>query len=190
LSTLSEKLNLPKTLERYRSRIMRYDDERGSDNPIFVCYIPGWKSYTDPVGIQHSDAELNVSDILACVRSAHPCDCDECVKAINTSPETVLDYLRSASAFTPLELDTFEWAADPTEELAESEDGTDERIAKGESLFEYMRTDMIYRLGEQLPMMAGDTEGRPDKERMEALRSVGAAKRIVERLEKLERKGK
>ena len=186
MSTLSEKLILPKTLERYRSRIMRYDDERSSDNPIFVCYIPGWKSYTDPVGIQHSDAELNVSDILACVRSAHPCDCAECIAAINRSPETVIDYLRSATAFTPLELDTFEWAADPTLEMVESEDGIAERAENGDSLLKYMRHDMLYRLGEQLPDMTGDTEGTPAKERMEALRALASAQRIVERLEKIQ----
>jgi hypothetical protein len=179
-------MNLPKTLERYRDRLDSYDDERGSDSPIFVGYRPGWKSYTDQLGIQHGDAELTVNDIRACVKSAKPCDCDECVKAINHSPKTVLDYLRSASAFTPLELDTFEWAADPTLEMVESEDAIAERAENGDSLLKYMRHDMLYRLGEQLPDMTGDTQGTPAKERMEALRALASAQRIVERLEKIQ----
>jgi hypothetical protein len=72
-------LNLPRSLEPYRDRLLRYDDERSSGNPIFVVYAAGWKSYTDPVGIQHSDAELNIKDITACVKSARRCDCGECL---------------------------------------------------------------------------------------------------------------
>ena len=179
-------MKLPKTIERYRDRIVRYDDERSYGNPIFVVYKAGWKSYTDPVGIQHSDAEMTIAEVLACVRSAKRCDCAECIAdRAKWTARQVLDELRSASCVTAFERDTFEWAADPTEELAESEDGVDERTAKGESLFEYMRTDMIFRLGEQLPEMADDTIGRPHKERMEALRTLAAAQRIVERLESL-----
>jgi hypothetical protein len=177
---------LPKTLVRYRDRLFSYNDERSYDNPIFVGYRPGWKSYTDFLGIQHADAELTVKEILFCVKNAIPCDCDECIAEVNASPEAALEYMRAWSALTPLELDTFEWAADPTLEMVESEDGVDERAENGDSLLKYMRHDMLYRLGEQLPDMTGDTQGTPAKERMEALRALASAQRIVERLEKIQ----
>jgi hypothetical protein len=80
-------LSIPKSLERFRDRITRYDDERSYGNPIFVCYAAGWKSYTDFVGVQHSDAELNIKDITYCVKNAIRCDCAECLAAINQKIE-------------------------------------------------------------------------------------------------------
>jgi hypothetical protein len=181
-------LSLPKSLEPYRDRLTRYDDERSSGNPIFVCYASGWKSYTDFVGVQHSDAELSIKDITYCVKNAIRCDCAECLAGIDKSPESVLAYLRSASALTEFEQkEAFDWAADPALELAESEDGRDDMATTGESLYEYIRTDLIYRLSEQLPMMAEDTIGQKDNERMQAMRVLGAAQRVVARLEKLKR---
>jgi hypothetical protein len=43
---------LPKSLEPYRNRIAAWSDERDSSNLIFIDYRAGWKSSTDPVGIQ------------------------------------------------------------------------------------------------------------------------------------------
>jgi hypothetical protein len=70
--------SLPKSLLKYADRIESYSDERAYDNPIFVGYAPGWKSWTDPVGVQHADAEMNVKEILYAVRHARKCNCEEC----------------------------------------------------------------------------------------------------------------
>lgn len=69
---------LPKSLRPYSSRIASYSDERAYDNPIFIGYVEGWKSWTDPVGLQHADAEMTIKEILYCVRNAIPCDCIDC----------------------------------------------------------------------------------------------------------------
>jgi hypothetical protein len=179
---------LSKSLEHFRDRIADYNDERSDGSAIFIRYAPGWCSYTYDVGLLHADSGYTIGEVGYHLGRAQRCNCAECLAAIDKSPESVLAYLRSASALTEFEQkEAFDWAADPALELAESEDGIDEREAKGESLYEYIRTDLIYRLGEQLPQMADDTIGRPDKERMAALRTVAAAQRVVARLEKLKR---
>jgi peptide methionine sulfoxide reductase MsrB len=69
---------LPKSLQPYASRIADYNDERSSDNPIFIGYVKGWKSFTDPVGLLHADAVENVTDAVYHVRNAVPCNCKDC----------------------------------------------------------------------------------------------------------------
>ena len=67
---------LPKTLTRYRGRLFSYNDERSSDNPIFIGYRPGWKSHTDPYGPPlHADAEPCLVDILERLEKIQLGDC-------------------------------------------------------------------------------------------------------------------
>jgi hypothetical protein len=73
-------MQLPKSLQRYASRIADYSDERSSDSGIHVAYKSGWKSFTDPLGCVHGDVSDNVKKALYYVRAAEPCDCDECKK--------------------------------------------------------------------------------------------------------------
>jgi hypothetical protein len=73
---------LPKSLRRYADRIEDYSDERFGDNGIWIYYVPGWKSYSDPMGCLHQDHEDNVTRLRECARTAEPCRCDECVAMI------------------------------------------------------------------------------------------------------------
>lgn len=70
---------LPKTLQRYASRIVDYSDERSNDNGIWLYYKLGWKSWSDPLGCQHQDHEDTVKELVYCVRNAIKCDCSECI---------------------------------------------------------------------------------------------------------------
>lgn len=69
---------LPKTLRRYAAVIADYSDERNSDNGIWLFYVPGIKSGSDPIGCVHQEHEETVTELLSCVRSRVQCDCGEC----------------------------------------------------------------------------------------------------------------
>lgn len=73
---------LPKTLRKYASKIEDYSDEKASDNGVWVYYVPGWKSSTDPVGNQHQEHEDTVKECASWVKSALPCNCQECLDMI------------------------------------------------------------------------------------------------------------
>ena len=69
---------LPKSLRRYAARIADYLDERGSSDLIFIGYVNGFKSASDPLGCVHGDTAISIKEALGRVRDVMPCDCAEC----------------------------------------------------------------------------------------------------------------
>jgi hypothetical protein len=68
-------MKLPASLKRYADRISDYTIE---ESGIFISYVSGWKSWTDPLGVVHGDVVDTVKDALYHVRNAERCDCSEC----------------------------------------------------------------------------------------------------------------
>ena len=71
-------MQLPKSLQRYASRIADYSDERSSGNGIWLYYKRGWKSLSDPMGCLHQDHEDTVKELVSCARAMLKCDCNDC----------------------------------------------------------------------------------------------------------------
>lgn len=69
---------LPKTLERFRSILIDYSDERGSQNGIWAYFIPGIKSGGDPLGCVHQEHENTPSELANALVYVRPCDCEDC----------------------------------------------------------------------------------------------------------------
>lgn len=106
---------------------------------------------------------------------------------------------------TEKESDTWNWAFDAARDFWADDDGRDDGLHFEECPVSHARNgmativdhpevldDMRYRLGEQLPAMAGeqggfDRRGRADAERMQALQEVASAKRILAKLDEAEK---
>jgi hypothetical protein len=100
----------------------------------------------------------------------------------DVSAKEILMKLRAEVCTTAKQREIFDWAADPAEDFAESEDAIDERAASGESLEAYIRDDMAYRLGEQLQDMAEDQRGQDQGP--QALATARVAAVLAEKLER------
>jgi hypothetical protein len=99
--------------------------------------------------------------------------------ASNLDAKQILESFRAELVRTQLQHDAFDWAYWPTLEMAEDEDNAEDITKQG--LREWLRTDMIYRLGEQLQQMVVDQIGQPTYRKDLALARV--AKTMAEKLE-------
>ena len=70
---------LPEAAQRYADRIDVWSDERIGNEYIFIDYVRGWKSGSDPLGCVHGDMAANIKEAVLRVGDALPCDCPECI---------------------------------------------------------------------------------------------------------------
>ncbi len=71
-------MKLPKTLQRYVSRITDVEDDRGNQNGSWVPHANAWKNSNDPVGISHIIHEDTLALCVLELRYALSCDCPDC----------------------------------------------------------------------------------------------------------------
>lgn len=66
---------LPKSLEKYRSRIVDYEYPIGDGGIHQAYFIPGWRREDDLV---HSAIGDTVKEVLETTKNAEPCWCANC----------------------------------------------------------------------------------------------------------------
>lgn len=72
-------MTIPKTLQRFSSKIQSMDDERDTQNGYWIYLRRGWKSGNDPIGCVHQEHEDTLTALVGRMYSVLPCDCAECL---------------------------------------------------------------------------------------------------------------
>lgn len=69
---------IPKSLRPFSALIEDVDDERKIQNGYWVYLVYGWKSGSDPLGVEHQIHENTIGECARALKDVMRCDCEDC----------------------------------------------------------------------------------------------------------------